>query len=304
MSDVRVLRCLECEEEHIEVDYSLLTKEQLAGREPLFEKYICERIARMYRVCSYALDTRVNAVKKEAHEGVRDQIIPSLKAEWGTEDFEVKLQRFVDLDLSFIGTPEEYYHLLREVVCSYVCGNFYPAQTAAGALGERILNRLILKTRDYFKSSSHYKKVYKKKSFDNWDLPIEVLQDWGVIDDKVAENFTSLKKYRNDSIHYNASYRFDENSIHAVKLLANIVEKQFSYTGRKDLFWVFNIPGEIWLRSEVENDPFVKEFVLPHTSYLTPYCEPMAKPPTKGRGVVGPLADDEFIDLRKNRKSN
>lgn len=174
--------------------------------------------------------------------------------------------------------------------------------TSAGALGERILNRLVIKLRVYYKSSKHYKKIWKKKSFDQWDYPVKVLLDWGVITERVSELFLKLKKYRNDSIHYNSNYDFEANSHDAIKLLAQIIDRQFNYINRKDLFWVFNVPGEIWLRSEVSSNPFIIEFVLPHCVLLGPSCEPTATPPIQTLNFpLKPLADEDFLKMRNNR---
>jgi hypothetical protein len=73
---------------------------------------------------------------------------------------------------------------------------------------------------------------------------------------------------------------------------------------RKDLFWVFDVPGEILLRTEVINNPFVIEFVIPHCILIGPYCEPLADPPIKTQAFpLKPLTDEKFIELRKNKKN-
>lgn len=302
--DIRehTLNCERCGKQHkIDINFSNLSKGQLEGREPVLNNFICPNIALMYRVMNFALDTRGSIFKQKNLKKEQQKISDYFKAEWGELDFDAKLERFKKLDLSFIGIPEEYYNLLTLVVSSYCCGYYYPAMTSVGALGERILNRLIIKTREYFKSSKHYKKVWNKQSFEQWDFPITVLKEWEIISDNVAGMFLKLKKYRNDSIHYNDGYNFELNSHDAIKTLAEIIDCQFNYIKRKDLFWVFNVPGEIWVRSEVTDDPFVKEFVLPHCLQLTPFCEPTAKPPIKGKNVpLKPLSDEEFIKIRNS----
>jgi hypothetical protein len=302
--DIRqiTMDCDRCGRQHqIKIDFSKLPQSQLEGREPLLN-FICPDMALMYRVMAFALDTTVNIFKQEGLIAQKSEIEKSLRAEWGELDFASKLKRFVQLDLSFLGIPEEYYNLLRPVVASYCCGYFYPAMTSAGALGERILNRLIIKLRGHFKSSKHYKKIWNKDSFDQWDLPISILTDWGIISAEVKSVFQRLQKYRNESIHYSEGYDFESNSHDAVKALADIINGQFNYMNRKDLFWVFDMPGEIWVRSAVVNDPFIKEFVLPHCLQLTPFDEPTATPPIRGTNVpIKPLSDEDFIKARNNR---
>jgi hypothetical protein len=306
--DIReqVLNCDKCGQEHkIKIDFSKLSKMQLQGREPVLDNFICPNIYLMYRIMNFNIDTRVNALKSYRKLGLKNQeisIINEFKAEWGELNFDAKLNRFMSLDLAFIGMPEEYYDLLIPVVTTYYCGYFYPAMTSAGALGERILNRLIIKMRDHYKSSKHYKKIWKKKSFEQWDFPVKVLKDWGVISLKVARLFLDLKQYRNDSIHYNGDYDFETNSHEAIRILAEIINIQFNYITRTDLFWVFDVPGEILLRSSVVDNPFVIEFILPHCIRIGPFCEPTASPPVKtSKYPLKPFSDKEFIELRKNK---
>jgi hypothetical protein len=303
--DIRevAVNCDRCGKQHkVKVDFSELSKDQLNGRKPVLDNFTCPNLALMYRVTSFVLDTRVNSLKHDLPPEQLEREVQHYKAEWGEFDFNSKLERFKKLDLAFIGIPEEYYDLLMSVVSSYCCGYFYPAMTGAGSLGERILNRLIIKTREHFKSSRHYKKVWNKQSFEQWDFPVNVLTEWSIISDEVAKSFLELKTYRNDSIHYNDGYNFEKNSFSAIKAVANIVNGQFNYINRKDLFCVFNIPGEIWLKSAVKSDPFVIEFVLPHCAQLTPYCEPTANPPIRGDLIVlDPFSDEEFIKLRNGR---
>lgn len=296
------LHCDRCGQYHeVEIDLSKLTKDQLKGREPALD-FMCPDVVLMYRALSFNLDTRVTIFKSTTLKEEQNRLSDQLKDEWGAFDFENKLRRYIDLDLAFLGIPEEYYDLLWPVISAYCCGLFYPAMTSAGSLGERILNRLILKTRTHFKSSKHYKKIWNKDSFEQWDSILKILKDWQIISDTVEDLFLELKNYRNDSIHYNDGYDFDTNSHKAVKALAKIIDLQFNYTQRKDLFWVFDVPGEIWLRSKMVNDPFVKEFIIPHCALLSPFCEPLANPPIKGTNTpLKPLSDEEFIEIRKSR---
>jgi hypothetical protein len=296
------LNCDRCGRQHqIEVDVRKLSTNQLQGREPILY-FICPDMALMYRVMAFALDTAVNIFKQDGLVDQKKDIEKKLRSEWGEFEFESKLKRFVQLDLSFLGIPEEYYELLQPVVASYCCGYFYPAMTSAGALGERILNRLIIKLRDHFKSSDYYKKIWNKDSFDQWDLPLSILNEWGIISAGVKSAFQRLQKYRNESIHYNEGYDFETNSHDAVKALADIINNQFNYINRKDLFCVFDMPGEIWVKSTVVNDPFIKEFVLPHCLQLTPFDEPTPDPPIRGKNVLlKPFSDEDFIKARNSR---
>ena len=298
--------CDKCGQTHlIEIDFDKLTDEQRRGQTPIMDNFICPNIVLMYRVLDFVIDTRAGALKSFRELKLKDQelgIRNYFKREWGELNFEEKLDRFINLDLSYIGVPEEYYDLLQPIISAYCCGYYYPAMTSAGALGERIMNRLIIKLRSYYKKSRYYNKVWKKQSFEQWDFPVKVLKEWKVISKEVAGLFLKLKKYRNDSIHYNKDYDFETNSHDAIKILAKIIDAQFNYMNRKDLFWVFDVPGEILLRTEVIDDPYVREFVIPHCVQIGPCCEPTASPPVKStKFPLKPFSDEEFIELRKNK---
>jgi uncharacterized protein YutE (UPF0331/DUF86 family) len=265
---------------------------------------VCPDVARMYQVVNYYVDTRSNILRHEQMDKkTKTEIVEGLKDDFGSQDFQEKLDRYIDLEFSLLGIPEEYPGLLNQIISAYSSGYYYPAITASGALGERILNRLILKTRDYFKSDSEYKKIHNKKSFDNWDKTISFLERNGVILSEVAKLFKQLEKYRNDSIHYNDGYNFKENSKLAVKNILEIIDKQFNYINRKDLFWVFNVPGEIFVKSEVIDKPFIKEFVLDKCEYITPYHKRESDTFVLNKvAPLAPLSDEEFIKLRKQNK--
>jgi hypothetical protein len=258
----------------------------------------------MYRVFGFAFDTRVSVFNQGVAEEHKTNLSENLRQKWGNLDFETKLGRFRELNISYLGIPDEYYELLGQIVDCYCCGYFYPAMTSAGALGERILNRLLMKTRHHFKSTDEYKAIHRKRSFDNWDKPISILKGWDIISVDVAEAFEKLKVYRNDSIHYKEGYAFEENTHAAITELAKVIDLQFNYVKREDLFWVFDVPGEIWLRSSKLTNPFVQEFVLPHCSWLSAYCEPSTSGLIEGiNAPLAPLSDEDFLRARRNKQS-
>lgn len=108
-----------------------------------------------------------------------------------------------------------------------------------------------------------------------------------------------LRTLRNDSVHYVPGYDFEAGSTEAVTLLMALLDSLFSALNRTDVFRVFEIPGEIWVRADRENDPFVKEFVLPCCTRMaavsrlddTGYSEDGAR--------VGAMTETDFIHLRK-----
>ncbi|SRR5258706_5715048 len=90
----------------------------------------------------------------------------------------------------------------RQVRSAFLQGSYYPALTAACALGERMLNHLILKLRDDFKDTLAYRRVRQKDSFDNWELAISSLESWNVLLPDAASAFRELATARHRAIHF------------------------------------------------------------------------------------------------------
>lgn len=150
-------------------------------------------------------------------------------------------------------------------------GSYYPALTAACSLGERILNHLILLLRDDYKNTTHYKDVYSKKSFDNWDKMITPLSDWNVLLPEVVDKFNELKYLRNYSIHFNpdTDIQDKEYAQSAIEVLRRIIEIQFGVGGQPLRPWFINfIPGAFYISKETEDWPFVKRVILPNCALV------------------------------------
>lgn len=143
-----------------------------------------------YRVLSFDFDTRVHTLTQEIRDEWEDQvkkqhrqnkeaIEKSLLSSYGAQAQDAKRQNFVDLGdkpLSILAFHNRFFEQIR---VAFVMGAYYPALTAACALGERILNYLVLILRHDYRHTPEYKNVYRKDSFDNWDVPINTLESWG-----------------------------------------------------------------------------------------------------------------------------
>ena len=72
----------------------------------------------------------------------------------------------------------------------------------------------------------------------------------------------------------------------------------------KDIYLVFDVPGEVWVRSEAESLPFVQEFVIPHCYYAHSVHDVDLErgKVTERLGKTGSLSDQEFVELRKSSK--
>ena len=196
-----------------------------------------------YRVFSFDYDSRATALRpvndnwdedvKKQHEKNRKAILEHLIGQFGEFHSEQKSQNFIDLGLKPFSILAYHNRFLEQSRNAFVIGAYYPALTAACALGERILNHLMLILRDYFKSTDEYKKVYRKSSFDDWESAISTLEAWGVLLLGVAKDFRKLKKMRNNSIHFRHNIEINDRqlALEAIQKIQKIIGNQFSGIG-------------------------------------------------------------------------
>src|SRR5262245_53677490 len=126
-----------------------------------------------YRIFTFDLDRRALTLTqyvseswdedaKRMHQQNEIQTIAGLLMQFGSYASEAKIQNFIDLGpkpISILAFHNKFFDQVRN---AFVVGAYYPALTAACALGERILNHLILLLREDFKATPEYKKVYDK----------------------------------------------------------------------------------------------------------------------------------------------
>jgi hypothetical protein len=274
-----------------------------------------------YRVLSYDFDTRAKILAidikpnweenvKKQWENNKRQIREGLLFAYGVEDFEQKVQNFIDIGAMPFSVIAFHNVFFRQSRDAFVIGSYYPALTSACALGERILNQLILHLRDYFKSSPEYKKVYRKDSFDDWDLAIDILEEWRILLSRTSQLFRELKAIRNASLHFNPETDTNTRQMakEAIKKLSDIIQEQFAGFGKQPWF----IPcrkGTAFIRKDWENNPFVKEIILPNC-YLVGYKHKLDQKNDKwivyddyNYNLNETLSDEKFIELFENVKS-
>lgn len=278
-----------------------LTEAQSRSEEPFI--FSCPDLDRRYRLMSFYIDSR-RGLLRSTSEHVRshgEDLKKALYAELGPQNFEEKLNRWLQIDYPPIGLIDEYPERIAEIINAYSMGYWYPAVTSSCCLAERILNRLVLRCRDHFKAHDKYKQVYRKSSFDDWARMLDVIGSWHLIPDKAQSLFRELMPVRHQTIHYAEVYDFEAVAPAVVNKLVAAVTETFGVMNRPDIYLVFNVPGEVWVRSEAESLPFVKEFVLPHCyrAHAVHEIDNEAGCIVERLGRVGPLSDQEFVDLRK-----
>lgn len=270
-----------------------------------------------YRVFKFDFDARANIlntkIEESWDEGVKKlwsenkkSLEESLASEFGFRNKELKLQNFKDLGpapLSIIAFHNKFF---RQIRTSFVIGSYYPALTGACALGERILNYLILTLRKDFKQTPEYKRVYSKKSFDDWDEAIKILESWQILLPAVAVKFKSLKDIRNrEAIHFNVETEAKDREValRAIKILADIINGQFAFLGLQPWF-IEKTKGEFYIKKDWEDKPFIKTVYIPNCCLVGPFHK--VETVTNGLEVVDDfkyenkeISDAEFIKIRE-----
>lgn len=229
-----------------------------------------------YRVLAFDFDSRAmflrkkiedtwESMSKEQWESNKKLIEKGLVAEFGSTDCRRKTEDFADLGpspLSIIAFHNNFYRQARK---AFVIGAYYPCLTAACALGERILNQLLIHLRDDFTGSPEYKKICRKESFDNWDWAIEALLSWQVLLPNVADRFRRLRDIRHRAIHFNPETDHNDRqlALGAMQELTAIIEGQFAAFGNLP-WYIPGTGGATFVRRTAEKEPFVKRIILPN----------------------------------------
>ncbi|MER8713135.1 hypothetical protein, partial [Mesorhizobium sp. M1295] len=216
------------------------------------------------------MDTWDEAVKQQ-HVANRARVIERLQLEYGDRHIDQVVENVRDLGAKGMSLISYHNQMHEQSRCAFITGAYYPALVGACALGERILNHLILDLREFYRSSPHFKRVYGKESFDNWAFAVQVLEDWTVLADGVGAQFLVLAGLRNRSVHFDpdtyTTVRVD--ALEALRTLGRIVAKQFGYFGRQPWF-IDHTPGTQFIRRDWEERPFVRTYIIPRSGLVGP----------------------------------
>ncbi|HDZ48221.1 hypothetical protein LCGC14_0209770 [marine sediment metagenome] len=269
-----------------------------------------------YRIFSFDFDSRAHSLEpvqdqwdekvKELHIQNREKTIKGLAEQFGNWSIEQKVKNFQDLKLKPFSVAAFHNKFLEQIRNSFVVGGYYPALTGSCALGERILNHMVLLLRDYHKESPEYKKLYRKQSFDYWPVAIDALESWGELLPEAAEKLRDLNDKRNHAIHFNpeTDHNDRELALQAIHLVQDIVSAQFSAFGRQP--WYFCVPGEMYIKKEWEDRPLIKHIFIPNSALVGPKHRVESMIP---KIVVNDrfeyedreISDEEYIELRQRR---
>lgn len=271
---------------------------------------------RRYRIQPTNFDTRVLNLEEPKptwdkkvialHEKNKASLINVLKLELGENNFELKLQNFKDLGKLPFSIVSHHNVLFHQARYAFIQGYYYPALTSACALGERILNHLILDLREFYPVSSVDKKSHKRKSIDDWQKAIDTLEEWGVLQaSEVNEAFKNLSLLRHRSLHFNLKTieTLRDDALTALSYLSTIIEKQFGFLVDKI---ISGTKGAFFLRKTEEQDPFIRKYYLKQSFHVSPYhafrfIGSVSCVFDYGQNVQKEITDDEFLRLFNNR---
>lgn len=272
-----------------------------------------------YLVFPQDFDTRAYALEEEKesweerprqlHRENKRKLLEQLERELGSHDFDAKVARFKEIGISPFSMVSFHNRFFAEVRQAFIVGSYYPALTGACALGERMLNHMLLTLRDEFRHTTEYKRVYRKKSFDDWGLAINTLKAWGVLDDTLEAEFIALKELRNKSIHFNHETYANANddSLNAIRIISEIISLRFGFFRKEHTWGIEGTRGAQFIKKEFETDPFIKHFYIPKCPLVGPYyavnflkegilfVDRTAYEDTE-------ISDEQFSDIFNNRK--
>jgi hypothetical protein len=272
-----------------------------------------------YRVLIFDFDNRVHSLTleirdeweenvKRQHRQNKDADLKNLVSSYGIEQREAKLQNFIEFGVKPISIFAFHNPFFEQIRTAFVMGAYYPALTAACALGERILNHLILILRDDYKHTPEYKTISRKDSFDNWDVPINTLESWKVLLPDIAEEFRRLKNLRHKVIHFRPEV--DRNTralaLESIRCMREIIQNQFSGFGSQPWF-ITSIPGEIYIKKSWESNPFIQKIYLPNCLSVGPRHKiekiiPQVVVNDSFQYEEREVTDEEFSELRNKQK--
>lgn len=137
---------------------------------------------------------------------------------------------------------------------------------------------------------------------------IEILSKWEILLPEVTKKFQKLKDKRNNYIHFKIETESDTRTkaLECILLLQDIIIAQFASTGNLPWF-ITNIPGEIYIKKEWEQKPFVKLVYIPNSILVGAKHKvlsiiPKFKIEDNFQYENIEITDDEFSELRNKPK--
>lgn len=234
---------------------------------------------RRYRLMPVAFDASHHALEptnpdwdpdvRQLHDENREATVDRLRFIHGEANLEAVIQNVRDLGSDPWSTIGWHLQLWLEVRHAFVSGAYFPAGVGAGALGERILNHLLIDLADDCASEKD-RRAIENEMAPTYGVALKILSRWGVLEDEAIEKFGLLRELRNNLVHFDAQLYEDPRgrSLAAVVALRDAIDSQFGVFVRRRL--IPGTPGVMFARKEVESEPFFRRYIEPVALYVTP----------------------------------
>lgn len=246
---------------------------------------------RRYRVVEMSFDTRAVLLENlddadtrawepsvlAQHMENQRNILEGLLAEYGRVDGQRKIEDFRALGAAPFSIVAEHNTLLGQVRQAFTAGAYYPALVGAAALGERIINELILTLRaDYAAHKKTSRRIRTNSAFPDWNHPLDVLEAWTVITAKTRKLLTELEEIRHASVHYTSPVASAARSVAlgAIVLVQEIVSDIFGTLWREGVT-IDGTTGVVMIRRDAEQIPLIRHFLLPRAVLVSPRHAPI-----------------------------
>lgn len=278
---------------------------------------------RRYLIHAISFDSRARQLTEEIgaewepdvialHKENLQLIRVGLIHQYGNDDHDRKINDYAALGAAPWSAVDQHSLFLEQIRDSFAFGAYYPALVGACALGERLLNELVIRLRNSYASHpATTEEVATYATFSDWVVCIKALVGWAVMDDPLATKFNDLRKFRNRSVHYgnhlvNSDARND--ALTAVLLIQDIIETLFRPHGGPPRF-IPGTTGHCFLSLSSEDEPFVREFLLPASVLVSPKFDMPFNAAKNWFDVLDDetyqdrfptLSDEEFAEHRMN----
>lgn len=243
---------------------------------------------RRYLPLLFTFDTRNHFLDSEDKEhewepdirkqwqGNRRQVTVGLVNEFGPVDFETKFTDYRALGVAPMSVAALHNLFMAQIRTAFVAGAYYPALVGAGALGERMLNQLVVLLRgDYEGHPATTDDIAKWRSFTKWGQCTDALAGWGVLSDELVDQFLGLEKLRHRAVHYNRGLDGTDArdaAVTAILLIQDIIQELFPPLGGPPRF-IEGTTGHSYLSLDAESQPLIKHFYLPASVLVSPRYE-------------------------------
>lgn len=205
------------------------------------------------------------------HQEQIERVRKRMEYRYGSDNLDEKVQNLQDIGAQAMSVISFHNNFYRQARHAFIVGVYYPALTATCALGERILNELVLALRSYYPTPMDHPEIATHKSFANWTLMIDALEGWGILLSDVTEAFRALTKTRHRTLHFNPVSQDEVRvlAVDAIQRMNLIIHRQFGILGLQPWF-IPGIRGASYIAKSWEDSPYVETFLLPHSALVGP----------------------------------